>query len=872
MPTTLPVSHHAALLCATLRTTPAVQPLLRRHRFQILSVRWRCNRDYTSRPSNAKVQQSAAEEDMLVRMLIQDAFNPTSSSSLSKNCDDSESGSAPSESTIASRERSDGHSSHCETAATKGGDGRGALDANVEALGDGGPSTPPDVASRPEVSIHTQESLPCREIPGSSIRVNDAVASVTDSRAQNVAAEPFATIRRGDSGETTLRALEWLCSSCHTYNPLTSSSPTCRKCEASATTSYRSALPPVRHVAIMPTAWVCQNCSHTNRQADASALPKADKEGLARAQREKFICDECRAPFAGVQDWVCPACDHFCPRAATQCPSCFTSRPLAWTCRCCESGIQNSVFTVKCRVCGHKREEKYSNSVVRCTRCGDWNDVRWELCATCMAPMESLALEKVKTPDAKEATLPSPPPSESVLGNPITMELLYDSAGMLHSKTVMQAAKFLEVERTAETATTPKALHHDAEEPATLAPSTSSLPMHKDEQLLRLATKLPDNAWWCFTCNVAHRRNVTFCDICLESRDTMWLRNRKESASLRASTSSVNTEVASPTLSSDSEALKDAADTIIIPTTAEGDWQCPYCRKLLRVTQHECCGYRREVPYGYWLCDHCCSTNRNDRSLCLGCRERRERVCRWICQECDWHNDASNAVCLQCGLPRTSCTPAERGTTVTHDSEPSTSIACCVCSAPNHIEKSACYRCRARLRDVEWRCDACGHGHRSRNGLRCEVCSGIRQFDLRGEVWVCEVCATPVFSGGDIPVRTHCPKCNAQRAPTATHYPSRWKCECGLFNRSRATTCVECGARRRLESLSTTATCPKCFRDTPLEVQERCMHCRASLSDCFERWESSITRLVDMAELGDACDEPAADGVADDGEDDLVTA
>lgn len=809
---------------------------------------------------------------MLVRMLIQDAFHPASTSSLAKSCDDVAGGDEQAHSTAAGTESRSCHPSQCETPATEGGGAGGTLATEVQALGSGRPQTAFVVAPRSEMSTHVQEGLGGREASGLPVRVDAAAASVTDSRAQNAAAEPFATIRRRARGDDMLCVLEWLCSACHTYNPLISSLATCRKCEAPAVASYRSAFPPLRHVAVVPTAWVCQNCSHTNSQTGASAQPNKDRAGGARAQREKFICVQCRTPFGGVQDWVCPACDRFCPRAATQCPSCFADRPLMWICHCCEPGLQNSVFAVKCRGCGHERRQKHSNSVVRCTACHGWNDVRWELCATCMAPMESLLLAREKSPDAEEGTIPTPPLSESALGNTMNVALVPDSAGMLRSKTVVQATELLEAARTSGTATAARRLRHDTEEPAALSPSLSPSPMREDKERPRVAAKLPDNAWWCFTCNVAHRRNVMFCDICLESHDAVRLRNKKELAAMRASASSPSTEVTSPAFSGDPAALKDAGGVMIMPVTAEGDWQCPYCRKLLCVTQHECCGHRREVPYGYWLCDHCCSTNRNDRSVCLGCNEQRESVCPWRCHECEWRNEAADAVCLQCGLPRTPCTTADRGTSVSDNSEPNKSIECGVCSAPNHFEKTACYRCRARLRDVEWMCDACGHGHRTRNALRCEECHVIRQFDLRGEVWLCDVCTTPVFSGGEIPVRTHCPKCNAQRAPTATHYPSRWKCECGLFNRSRVTECHECGVRRRLESLCTTATCPRCFRDTPIDVQERCTHCSASLADCFSRWESNITVLADTPELAEVCDEPEADAVSDDGDDDVVTA
>ncbi|XQJ31601.1 putative RanGDP binding protein [Leishmania guyanensis] len=856
---------HAAHLRATLRAAQTSLSIFRRRRTEVLSVRCRWNHDCISRLFNARALHSPAEEDVLVRLLIQDAFKPASTASLSKGYSHAASDNEQSHCKAADTESKSCRFSQCETHATEDRSAGATLVADVERLG-GGRLPTAGTAPCPGVPAHAQEGLKWSGISGLPLPVDESVAFVTDSRTHNAAAEPFATIRRGECGENVPRALEWLCAACRTYNSLTSSSATCHMCKASATISYRSAFPPLRHVAIMPTTWLCQHCSHTNDQASASAQPKTDRAIVAWRQRAKFMCDQCGAPFGGVQNWVCPTCGHFCPRAATQCPSCFAGRPLSWTCHCCECGVQNSIFSLKCRGCGHEQQQQFSNSVVRCPTCRDWNDVRWELCATCCAPLDALALARGKSPGSTEATLTTPPRSESAHVDTASMELAPDSAGMLHSKTVVKAAGLLQDVRPPGTATAAGGSLHDADDPTLLSPSPSSSPKHKNEEQLRVAAKLPDNAWWCYTCNVMHRRNVTFCDICLQPRDAMRVRSKSELTALRASSIFPTAEVASTTCSSDPATLKDGADVTVMPVTSEGDWQCPYCRKLLRVSQQECCGHRREVPYGYWLCDHCCSTNRHDRSVCLGCGEQQKHVCPWTCQECEWRNDATNVVCLQCGVPRAACTMADRGTPVSSSSDSSTTIACAVCGAPNHFEKSACYRCRARLRDVEWTCDACGHGHRTRNASRCEECGAMRQFDLREEVWLCEVCSTPVFSGGEIPVRTHCPKCNAQRALTATHYPSRWKCTCGLFNRSRVTECPECGARRRLESLDTTATCPRCFRDTPIDVRETCMYCSASLIDCFSRWESNITPLAKPVEAAEA------DAMPDYGDDDTITA
>ncbi|KAG5464702.1 hypothetical protein LSCM4_00143 [Leishmania orientalis] len=862
----------AARLRATCKTVQVSLLLPRGMRTHTNSVRCRWSRGFTSRPSNESAHHSSAQEDMLVRILIQDAFNPASKSSFSRDCGDGASSDEHTHNSADSTGRRSGCLSQCEVAATKGGSVGGTVVTDSQRVSRGALQGAA-VAPRPAVSASVQEDHWRGENTASLSGADEGVASATDSRGQNAAAEPFTSIRRAEQHNDVPRSLEWLCCACGTYSSLASSPAACRKCKASAAASYRSALPPMRQVPVMPAMWVCQRCSHTNHHVSGPAPPTEDRAISARAQRQKFICGQCSAPFGGVQNWVCPACDHFCPRAATQCPSCFADRPLSWTCDCCESDLPNSVFAVKCRGCGHERRRKYSNSVVRCPGCRDWNDVRWEICATCMAPLDSFALSREDKDSSKQAALTAPPLSESRRAGTIGAELVPNSAGVLHSKTVVNAAALLEAARALETAAGAGGLRRGNEETASVVPSSPPPPAPGDEERPRVAMRLPDNAWWCFNCNVVHRRNVTFCDICLQPRDVMDLRNKTELAAMQASSSLPKAEV-TVLNSADVASLKGASGVTIVPATVEGDWQCPYCRKLRCVTQHDCCGHRREVPHGYWLCDRCCSTNRLDRECCLGCGERQERVCPWTCPECAWCNDAGNTVCLQCGVPNAPGAAAGSGPTASGGGDVSTSIACTVCSAPNHFEKSACYRCRARLRDVEWRCDACGHGHghRTRSALRCEQCGGIRQFDLREEVWLCEVCSTPVFSGGEIPVRTHCPKCNAQRAPTATHYPSRWKCKCGLFNRSRVTECLECGARRRFESLDTIATCPRCFRDTPMDFHETCTHCRASLAECFMRWESNITLCGDTVEVAEALDESEMEAVPDDRDDDAVRA
>ncbi|KAG5490012.1 hypothetical protein JKF63_00131 [Porcisia hertigi] len=841
---------------ATVRTTQATVVPLYRLRPQPSFQRWRWGCLSICSRSNATVHQATAEEDMLARMLIQDAFHPPASASppLSKSHSDGNiSGEEDKSTSVTSKSTGCGLSQSAPRTAA------GKNPPNTTPAADG--SLPgldrlqgAHLRAVSEVPGHAQE-CPWHQVKSEPpLRVEEAVPPVTDSRSRNATAELFATVRRKDHGEGMAPALEWLCSACHTYNPLTSTSSSCLNCKAPTTTSYRACFPPVRHVAIMPTAWVCQGCAHTNRYSTAPAQSNVDRTVTSRAQREKFICEKCRTLFGGVQNWMCPTCDHFCPRAATQCPTCYAGRPLSWTCEGCESGLVNSIFSLVCRGCGHGRHQNYSNSVVQCLGCREWNDIRWELCATCMAPLKSLANTEGKCPVSRGAIPTAPEPSEDAHANSTSMELATDTAGVLHSETVDKAAGLLGTVWAAEATS------------ASLCEAQRPSLARNDEERPRVAKRLPDNAWWCFSCNVMHRRNVTFCDICLEPRDAMRLRNQTELAAMQDLATSPNGGVTSSVSTTAPVVLNDTADVTIIPVSREGDWQCPYCRKLLSVSLKECCGHKREVPNGYWLCDRCCSTNRNDRGVCLGCGERQDQVCPWKCGECEWHNDAASTVCQQCGLPHAARVRLNSGPIDLDVLNVGTSIACTVCRAPNYFEKSACYRCRARLREVEWTCDACGHGHRTRSVSRCEKCNEIRQFDLREEVWLCDVCSTPVFSGGEIPVRLNCPKCNAERAPTVTHYPCRWRCKCGLFNRSRLTECPECGARRRIESLGTTAICPHCFRDTPLDVHEMCTYCKGSLAHCFQRWESSITPLTDAAE------EIETDAVPDDGDEEAITA
>ncbi|KPA80051.1 putative mitochondrial putative RanGDP binding protein [Leptomonas pyrrhocoris] len=647
-----------------------------------------------------------------------------------------------------------------------------------------------------------------------------------------------------------------MCLKCQTYNSLSSSKESCRNCGAPAAASHRSTNPPVRHVALMPPMWMCTHCAHLNTTA-STPPPNA----TPRAQRSKFMCDSCGNPFTGVQTWTCPQCDHVCPRAATQCPTCFSQRPVQWTCRACRHAM-NSVFSLRCRQCKVERPTRYSNALVRCAFCRDWNDARWELCATCMAPT-TVMFEEVAPASRSSGEEEARDHLKDLRERwkHVVDPLVRDSKGLLHSKTVEGA-------RQCSPSSLPENAARDGDAKlqhasvSIAARTTTAIPPRRK----RTPVPLLDRAWWCSTCNVPQRRNASFCDICLQSRDHVQRLQREQEEKWKAE------RLASPA----APGTTAAENRSVIPAIADGDWRCPYCCSMHSVEEHQCCGHQREVPPGYWLCSQCGSTNRQDRVACLGCGQAQERVCAWTCVECSHKNAGEALICGQCGIPRqgvehsvatgaevttgdgTASTAARAG-----DAAP-TRIVCPVCAAPNWAERLACYRCRARLHNFEWTCQACGHGHHDRQATRCTNCKAFRTFDLSEEVWVCEVCSTTVYSGGELPVRTQCPKCQAARAATTLHFPARWQCPCGVYNRARISACPECGTRRRLPSLHTVLSCPHCFRDTILNVKEVCEHCNESLSDCFEDYESRIRADGITRSLRDSRHEA---GDTEDGED-----
>ena len=807
-----------------------------------LTCRRACSQQQQRSPFPTKTNEEA-DEEMLVRMLVQDAFHPLARKEPTQKSADA--ASSQSEATLF-------NASNPEVEEIKR-ESSGPAHFSAAVRESDVATTRPTYATVSDTHSsnggepsHVAASL---ATPAASSRDNrekedegNGVNAITDSRRLHVSAELFAVVRRtaptpASSSSSALPRedeLEWMCQVCQAYTPFSRSSDVCQSCGAPATLSHRRAKPPVRHVALMPSVWVCVFCSHTNNAASpATPVPPArsPEEAVLQRQRSKFLCSHCGKPFTGVQMWTCPACDHACPRAATQCPTCFAQRPAQWRCRTC-SHDGNSIFSVHCSRCQAVRPTRYSNSIARCSFCQGWNDVRWELCASCMAPTSAMLGEDAISASHCGSSEPDRP-QKAVLNfwEHVAGHLVRDARGLLHSKTVDLMRSLAPVKAEGQAS---DHLNGEGEQSgATVVGSPRTLVT----PLVRKRTPVPllDNAWWCSTCNVAQRRNASFCDICLQSRNRMLRMQQEQLENLQAE------RLAHPT--STHAAMKEFS---VLPDVADGDWRCPYCCRLHPVAERECCGHPREVAPGYWLCDDCGSTNHHNRLFCLGCGQAQARVCPWTCAECSKRNSADAAVCVQCGVPHgadpssaLSATRATEGDAEAVNVTP-TSIVCPVCAAPNQVDRLACYRCRARLHDVEWTCHACGQGQRDRQATRCPNCKAVRPFNLDEELWVCEVCSTGVYSGGDLPVRTQCPKCKAARAVTAPHFPARWRCPCGLYNRARVAFCPECGTRRLLPSFHSMVSCPHCFRDTNLDPTETCEHCAGSLSGCFDAYENTI--------------------------------
>lgn len=322
-----------------------------------------------------------------------------------------------------------------------------------------------------------------------------------------------------------------------------------------------------------------------------------------------------------------------------------------------------------------------------------------------------------------------------------------------------------------------------------------------------------DGSWWCPKCNIILRRNATFCDICLTPRGE------------------------TPTSSNSKR-----AGTPLSRQTQAGDWQCPYCRQLNEMRVKSCCGKERECPVGYWLCFHCSSVNRNERHLCLGCgREPSETT--WNCKVCRTSNNVHVFSCVTCASPHPLLWACSACGKTYHYSflkchcgmprpDPPVPVVCPLCGAPNAEKRKSCFRCRGRLFSHQWKCSECRYEKNARALYRCERCFSPRPFSMEEITWVCDVCSTAVDSGGDLPERFQCPKCNSPYTTHCLKFPARWICKgCRLqANRSTSPTCMECGQRRSLTPFKCPAVCPHCFQDTVLTEKEMCSLCEGSLS------------------------------------------
>lgn len=334
-------------------------------------------------------------------------------------------------------------------------------------------------------------------------------------------------------------------------------------------------------------------------------------------------------------------------------------------------------------------------------------------------------------------------------------------------------------------------------------------------------------SWWCAHCNIELRRNCTFCDVCLRPRSNS----------------------VSHTLPPSQPASR-------------GEWQCPHCRKLCGNDTRECCGQARKIPVGYWFCATCLSTNKNGRPACIGCGGPPPSE-SWECSLCSKPNDASTFVCSTCSSPHPLLWCCSACQVCHHVSvsacecggrkpSPPIPLLCRICEAPNAPDRRACFRCRCRLSSDAWNCSLCGFEKNSRTALRCKQCLSPRHFHMGEVTWVCDVCNTPVASGGDLPERKKCPKCGYLYTSHCVTFPTRWICkQCKLCNRSTASSCVECGQKRLLPPFKSPVVCMNCFQETTLSETEECVHCHASLSPFLDASGAFVRDMEEKMEEGE---------------------
>ncbi|KAH9582107.1 hypothetical protein LSM04_005168 [Trypanosoma melophagium] len=802
-----------------------------------------------SLPSVAFTDEEMVDEEHLARLLVQNTPMFTTQSSLGmergKQMTSSQVLSAVDETTVSAEDEKNEEENM----------DRGVLTSNNTTLVDSIP-TANDTANLPRSGTPVTFSR----------RENDYYAKYSHvRRAQHT---KMSKMENGLEQEATI---EWMCCGCRTYNFIGRKS--CRRCKQKDVESFKHNFPPARHIPLFPTVWTCHSCGLANRCDHTNSN-----------NRRKFYCESCGESFCGLREWYCPSCNHINSRGSTQCATCYEARPHVWTCSQCKED-KNSVFYTECRICRSSRPRLVSDSTVLCMTCHQRNDVQWEMCFVCMTPlgmMRSVKKLQEKSPDVTEVAGAPSSTSSGIINS--TSE--YVEKAKVKKDNVSGILK--------EVAQDHNQQQHEEEEqqqqPNKENVNTVLTPQVKENAKTKEKQEVSDDgSWWCLECQVLHRRNVAFCDICLKPKKSSDLKNKEvQSNNSKLSTwncsacSHSNEDIArticencqkprqqdhkeevqneekeQETLQGNSNKNNEDVFTVFNPLSSSscntGQWRCPYCRNMVNVMETSCCGVSREVPFGYWLCPTCCSTNRDERGKCIGCGAAPPEK-PWRCLLCRNKNNNDAFFCTRCGSAHPHHWKCEKcGVRCLHacdkrchscgSAKPNLDrISCQNCSAENHPSRKSCYRCRARLSSDTWNCKACGSQGNEKHLRRCSSCSEPRIYNMDEVTWICDVCNTAVVSGGDIPVRTQCPRCNTDRTPRSVCVPSRWKCRrCDLTNMYSEATCQNCEGKRVLVGLQTYTSCPTCFWLTSLTVEERCEHCGGDLAQVVNMCGSTIS-------------------------------
>ncbi|KAG8345968.1 hypothetical protein TRVL_03212 [Trypanosoma vivax] len=726
--------------------------------------------------------------------------------------------------------------------------------------------------------------------------------STTPTRQRNAYLARYSHVRHAVNGKwvkDTSRSLEgisveWMCCGCRTYN--FTDRKTCRRCKQRDVESFKHNSPPSRHIPLFPSPWLCHLCGNTN-----------ELNGCEATNRNKFFCTSCGGQFPGIREWYCPSCCHINSRGSTQCATCYVGRPLSWTCAGC-SHDKNSVFFTECRICHQVRRKLVSDSTVLCPTCYQRNDVQWEMCFLCMAPLGMMAsvrrmqirVQKTHLTSTK-ALNPEISAAEQVEGG-VTLAACKPSGKDTASNhpPEMPSGGICSASEDAVSPAVGSAEGDDAVAKMLPVETDASALKGKEEEEMHI----DPGAWICAECHVFQRRNVGFCDICLKPRvivDPGRSAKRQEATvlyttwtchsclhhneDLTAIACAKCTEPRSQGSKEDHKLAEDASAGTVdgkpfpsssksvvalaaVNTLETGRWRCPYCRSFVDVMVTSCCGSVRETPFGYWRCSSCCSTNRDERVRCLGCGAASATVKPWRCFGCRRRNGADIYQCDYCGSghPRHwkcmncgSCCQRSEGEFCKMCGGRKTKqevLSCLQCSAQNHPKRKSCFRCHARLSSDTWNCGSCGHRDNEKQLRRCCSCGEPRQYNMDEFTWICDVCSTNVASGGELKVRTQCPRCNAECSENSMRLPSRWKCRlCGVSNACSVPYCTDCGNKRLLENLCTHTSCSSCFRLTTLNEKETCEHCNASLSQII----NDVGSLVSLSSYSTLLDKVTGD-------------